>query len=83
MIYRTRSGVLGPGGLIFGLIRLRSSAFSRVRFNAAMQVTDVNGIRRTIIQTSENRKVDSSLTTKNLIRTKSAHSVVSLQLRHW
>ena len=50
----------GPGGLIFGLIRLRSSAFSHVRFNAAMQVTDVNGIRRTIIQTSENRKVGGS-----------------------
>src|SRR5947209_18799239 len=49
-----------PGGLIFGLVRLRSSAFSRVRFNAAMQVTDVNGIRRTVIQTPENRKVGGS-----------------------
>jgi hypothetical protein len=47
------------GGLIFGLIRLCSSTFVSVRINTAMQVTDVNGIRRTIIQTSENRKVDS------------------------
>ena len=45
-------------GLIFGLIRLRSPTFIGVRINAAMQVADVNGIRRTIIQTSENRKVD-------------------------
>jgi hypothetical protein len=44
-------------GLIFGLIRLRSPTFIGVRINAAMQVADVNGIRRTIIQTSENRKV--------------------------
>jgi hypothetical protein len=28
--------------------------------NAAMQVTDVNGIRRTVIQTPENRKVGGS-----------------------
>ncbi len=45
-------------GLIFGLIRLRSPTFIGVRINAAMQVADVNGIRRTIIQTSENWKVD-------------------------
>jgi hypothetical protein len=47
-------------GLIFGLIRLRSPKFIGVRINAATQVTDVNGIRRTIIQTSENRKVGGS-----------------------
>jgi hypothetical protein len=47
-------------GLIFGLIRLRSPTFIGVRINAAMQVADVNGIRRTIIQTSENRKVGGS-----------------------
>jgi hypothetical protein len=45
-------------GLIFGLIRLRSPTFIGVRINAARQVADVNDIRRTIIQTSENRKVD-------------------------
>jgi hypothetical protein len=44
-------------GLIFGLIRLRSPTSIGVRINAAMQVADINGIRRTIIQTSENRKV--------------------------
>jgi hypothetical protein len=44
-------------GLIFGLIRLRSPTFIGVRINAAMQVADLNGIRRTIIQTPENRKV--------------------------
>src|SRR5918998_3616493 len=49
-----------PGGLIIGLIRLRSPTFIGVRSNAAMQVADVNGIRRTIILTSENRKVGGS-----------------------
>ena len=44
-------------GLIFGLIRLRSSTFIDIRINTAMQVTDVNGIRRTIIPSPENRKV--------------------------
>ena len=44
-------------GLIFGLIRLRSPTFIGVRINAAMQVADVNGIQRTTIQTTENRKV--------------------------
>jgi hypothetical protein len=34
-----------PRGLIFGFIRGRSSAFSRIRFNAVMHVTDMNGIR--------------------------------------
>jgi hypothetical protein len=43
-----------------GLIRLRSPTFIGVRINAAMQVADVNGIRRTIIQTPENRKVGAS-----------------------
>jgi hypothetical protein len=47
-------------GLIFGLIRLRSPTFIGVRINAAMQVAEVNGIWRTIIPTSENRKVDDS-----------------------
>jgi hypothetical protein len=36
---------------------MRSSTFIGVRVNAAMQVTDVSIIRRTIILTSENRKV--------------------------
>jgi hypothetical protein len=38
-----------PGSLIFGLIRLRSFTFAGIQINTAMQVTDVNGIRRTII----------------------------------
>lgn len=46
-----------PGGLNFGLIRMRLSTFIDVRIGSAMQVTDVSVIRRTIIQTSENRKV--------------------------
>src|SRR5918998_3001813 len=50
-----------PGGLIIGLICLRSPTFIGVRSNAAMQVADVNGIRRTIILTSENRKVGRSI----------------------
>jgi hypothetical protein len=45
-------------GLIFGLIRLRSSTFIGIRISSAMQVTDVSVIRRTIIPTPENRKVD-------------------------
>jgi hypothetical protein len=49
-----------PGGLIFGLIHLRSPTFIGARSNAAMQVADVNGIRRTIILTPENRKVGGS-----------------------
>jgi hypothetical protein len=47
----------GPGGLIFGLIRMRSSTFVGIRINAAMQVPDVNVIRRTVIPSTENRKV--------------------------
>jgi hypothetical protein len=46
-------------GLIFGLIRLRSPKFICVRINAEMQVADVSGIRRTVIPTSENRKIGS------------------------
>jgi hypothetical protein len=58
-------------GLIFGLIRLRSPTFIGVRINAAMQVADVNGIRRTIIPTFENAKVVGStppLTTVYYVR---------------
>ena len=51
---------VGHRGLIFGLIRLRSPTFIGVRIDAVMQVADVNGIRRTIILTSENRKVGGS-----------------------
>jgi hypothetical protein len=43
-------------GLIFGLIRLRSSTFISIQINAAIQVMNASAIRRTIIQTSENRK---------------------------
>jgi hypothetical protein len=46
-----------PGGLIFGLIHLRSSTFIGIRINPAMQVADVSGIRRTTVLTPENRKV--------------------------
>lgn len=48
------------GGLIFGLILPPSSTFIGIRINSTMQVTDVNDIRRTIIQTSENRKAGGS-----------------------
>ena len=47
-------------GLIFGLIRLRSPAFISVQINVAGQVADVNGLRRTVIPTPENRKVGGS-----------------------
>src|SRR5918912_209606 len=50
----------GAGGLIFGLICLRSPTFIGVRIDAAMQVADVSGIRRNIIPTPENRKVGGS-----------------------
>ncbi len=40
-------------GLIFGLIRLRSSMLIGIQINAAMQVTDVNGIQRTLIPSPE------------------------------
>ena len=55
-------------GLIFGLIRLRSPTFIGIRLNAAMQVADVNGIRRTVIPSPENRKVGGSSTVRLLSR---------------
>ena len=51
-------------GLIFGLIRLRSSTFISIQINAVMQVTDVNGIQRTIIPSPESRKVGGSTTAR-------------------
>jgi hypothetical protein len=45
------------GDLIFGLVRLRSSAFGFMR---QCKVADVYGIQRTVILTPENRKVDCS-----------------------
>jgi hypothetical protein len=53
--------VTEPGGLIFGLIRIRSSVFISVRINLAMQVPDVSGMQRTITPSPENRKVDGSV----------------------
>jgi hypothetical protein len=49
-----------PCGLIFGLIHLRSPAFTSVRMDELAQIADVNGIRRTVILTPENRKVGGS-----------------------
>lgn len=40
-------------GLIFGLVRIRSSTFICIQINAAMQVTEVRDIQRTIIPFSE------------------------------
>ena len=58
-------------GLIFGLIRMRSPTFICIQINAAMQVTDVNGVQRTIIPSPENRKVgrrfDHGLVTISLV----------------
>ena len=48
------------GTLIFGLIHLRSPTFILIRIYASTQVANVNGIRRTVIPTPENRKVGSS-----------------------
>lgn len=45
------------GSLIFGLIRLRSSTFGST---PQCRSRDVSGIRRTIIQTPENRKAGGS-----------------------
>ena len=47
-------------GLIFGLIRLRSPRSVGIQINAAIQVSDVNGIQRTVIPSPENRKVSRS-----------------------
>ena len=46
----------GSSGLIFGLIHLRSPTFIGIQINVATQVTNVNGTRRTVIPTPENRK---------------------------
>jgi hypothetical protein len=54
--HRNRS----PCGLIFGLIRMRSSEFSGVRVSAAMQATDAGVAWRTRILSPENRKVGGS-----------------------
>ena len=51
----------GDRGLIFGLIHLRSPTFIVIRIYASMQVANVNGIRRTVIPTPENRKVGGSI----------------------
>jgi hypothetical protein len=64
-------GSSSPGGLIFGLIRMRSSAFSGVRISAATQVTDGVRSRRTRITRPENRKVDGS--TPSLATTSDQH----------
>jgi hypothetical protein len=48
-----RESLVGARGLIFGLIRLRSSTFICIQINAAMQVTDVSDIRRTITPSPE------------------------------
>jgi hypothetical protein len=45
------------GGLIFGLIHLRSPTFIGIQIDLATQVANVDGIRRTVIPTPENRKV--------------------------
>jgi hypothetical protein len=63
MMVRSAALVTSPrrsGGLICGLIRLRSSAFSGVRISAAMQVTDAGGAWQTRILSPENRKVGGS-----------------------
>ena len=44
-------------GLIFGLIRAHSPMSIGIQIDVAMQVTNVIVIQRTIILTSENRKV--------------------------
>jgi hypothetical protein len=46
-----------PGGPIFGFIRLRSPVFISIQIQYTLQVTDVNGLWRTVIPTPENRKV--------------------------
>jgi hypothetical protein len=47
-------------GLVLGLIRMRSSAFSSVPIGAAAQVTDAGAAWRTHIPRPENRKVGGS-----------------------
>lgn len=58
--YVSRSAVVVSSLVSFVYVRLRPSTFIGIRINAATQVTDVNGIQRTIILTSENRRVDGS-----------------------
>jgi hypothetical protein len=50
----------GDRGLIFGLLHLCSPTFIVIRIYASMQVANVNGIRRTVIPTPDNRKVGGS-----------------------
>jgi hypothetical protein len=59
--YRVGSSIAGlagyqvvAGGLILGLIRLHSPAF---KSNVAVQVVNVDGLRRTVTPTPENRQV--------------------------
>ena len=54
---RSPRGRMRFGGLIFSLIRLRSSTFIIIRIYASIQVANVYGIRRTTILTPENRKI--------------------------
>jgi hypothetical protein len=42
---KVRARQPSPGGLIFGLIRLRSPAFIGIQIDVAVQVADVNGLR--------------------------------------
>jgi hypothetical protein len=48
------------GGLILGLIRLRSSKFISIRINSTAQVANVDVTRRTIIPSPEKWKVGGS-----------------------
>ena len=57
---KVRAWQPGASGLIFGLIRLRSSGFIGVQIDVLAQIADVNSIRRTVIPTPENRKVGGS-----------------------
>ena len=63
-------------GLIFGLIHLRSPEFIGIQTAEESQAVNANDIRRTVIQTPENRKVGGSTA---LVATAShCHSVGSL-----
>lgn len=61
-----------PGGLIFGLIHLRSSTFISIQINGIVQVANVDGIRPTVVPTPENRKVSDGAHGTALRRTPAA-----------
>jgi hypothetical protein len=65
---RSPRDATGPGGHVFGLIRLGSSTFIGIQLNAPMQVPDVSVIRRTNIPNPEYQR--------SAVRSRTRHEIV-------